>query len=234
MPSYIKSPFKPTPASLQAGQPSYLFGSFDDRSSPTQGPVISNASNGTTTATLIFQIVSGNIPLVGDLITVIGCVNSANFNVTNAVILTVSCTVAGVCTVTYTIVSTASPTSQTADVGQVLIPRVEQSENLQNGASVPIAIPAQNPQPNQGRIITAVVSFPTVPNSATVFLQEAVKDIDSEYTTIATIAVISNSAVSPASGQVYSTAVEVSGRFYRFLVANVNGVGGSIIGKIVG
>jgi len=234
MPQYIKSPFKPTPASLQAGSPTYLFGSFDDRSSPTQGPVLTTNSNGTTTATVVFQILSGNIPSVGDLVTVAGAANSANFNVTNVPILTVSCTTAGVCTITYTITSTASPTSPTADIGQVVVPRIEISENLQNGASVPVAVPAQNPQPNQGRILTAVVSFPTVPNAATVYLQEAVRDIDSEYTNIATVAVISNSAISPGSGTVFSTAVEVSGRFYRFNVTGVVGVGGSIIGKIAG
>lgn len=232
---YVTSPFKPTPASLQGGKPEYLWGSFDDRSAPTSGPVLQTSTNGTTTATLTFQIVAGNIPSIGDLITVIGTANgSGNFNVTNVQVLSVTTTNSGVCTVTYTIPTTATPTSPTADVGAVLIPRIELSENLHNGASVPVAVPAQNPVPNQGRIITVVVSFPTVPQNAQIFLQEAIKDQDSEYNTIATVAVIANSVISPTSGNVFSTAVEVNGRFYRLLATGVTGVGGSIIGKIYG
>ena len=85
---YIKSPFKPTPTLLVQGRPEYVFGSWNDKTAPTQGYIISDSAV-TTTATVTFQVVSGNTPVVGSLITVVGAANSVNYNVTNAQILIV-------------------------------------------------------------------------------------------------------------------------------------------------
>jgi hypothetical protein len=239
MPAYVTSPFKPVPALLVSGNPSYLYGSFDDKSSPTQGAVLTNAGV-TTTATLAFLITSGKIPVVGELITVIGCANSANFNVTNVAIASVSVVAAtGVCTVTYAISSTTQGTL--ADVGAVFIPRAEVGEALGNGSSAPVAAPFNNPQVDQGKVLSVSVKFPSLPTATTVKLQGANFDIDAEYEDIATVATVAGGVVTVGpdwnTGQGASgTAAGVNQLNYRFYRLNVSGTSGgsspTIVGKI--
>jgi len=201
MPLYTKSPFKQVPALLIAGIPYYVFGSFDDKSSPTQGYVISNSAV-TTTGTLTYMTTQGNVPLVGDLITVVGTANaSGNFNVTNAAIVTVSAAVdangfqSGVVTVTYAISSSSQGT--TGDAGQVIIPRSEIGEALVNNtATVPVAVPSTQLMTNQSKTVNATVKFTGSPTSATAYLQGAIFDIDSEYEDLGII----TNAGSPTTG----------------------------------
>lgn len=235
MPPYQTTPFKETPRLLIPGTPFYLLGSYNDRVSPTLGYIISNSAV-TTTGTVTFQIVSGNIPIVGALITVRGASNSANFNVTNGTILSVVANAdTGVVTVTYAIASTTQATL--ADHGEVSIPQPEIGETLLNGASAPVAVSSNAPQVNQGKSLTVNVSFPIAPTSTTVALQGANIDLDSEYVTIATIVSAANTAASFQTGQ--GTAGTVAGvnlinyRFYRLLVSGTTG-SGSIVGKIEG
>ena len=102
MPAYITSPFKPSPELLVAGRPSYLWGSYNDRTGPTIGSVISDQVNASNTAAVVFQILSGNIPVVGALATIVGTANSGNtFNVTNAPIIGVTATPAGIITIQF-------------------------------------------------------------------------------------------------------------------------------------
>lgn len=224
MPAYQQTPFKNPPALLVSGTPTYLWGSFDDRSSPTFGYIITDAGV-TTTATVVFQIVSGNVPLVGDKVTVRGAANSANFNVTNATVLSVSCTDAGVCTITYAISSTTQ--GATADGGQVEIVRSEIGETAVNGASVPAAAPFNNPNMQQGRTVTATVTFPTPPTTAQVYLQGAQFDIDAEYEDLGLVNGIGSFGVTGPSLHV----ADLAFRFYRFRSAFVTGVG-TIVAKL--
>jgi hypothetical protein len=228
MPAYIKSPFKPVPALMVSGTASYLLGSWNDKTGDTLGFVISDSAV-TTTGTLTFQIASGNIPIVGALITVVGTANaSGNLNVTNVAIATVSTTATGVCTVTYTITS-STVAAGTPDAGQVSIPQPEVAEVLANGASFEVAMPFQNAQMNQEKTIVAVVSMPTLPTTATVTLQQAVKNQDSEYGDVATVA-------SVAAGVLTGGQIDIdvmAGRFYRFNVSNVTGPAASIIAKLI-
>src|SRR5271157_2162743 len=146
---YVKSPYKPMPTLLIQGSPEYVYGSFNTQVGPTLGNVISNSAV-TTTGTLTFQILSGNVPVANSLITVVGCSNSANFNVTNANLISISTTAAGICTVTYAITSTSQPAT-TADSGQVYIAVPETPDNLSStivsglssgaGSSMPVASP---------------------------------------------------------------------------------------------
>jgi hypothetical protein len=230
MPAYVTSPFKPPVALLMAGTPYYVFGSYDDRSSPTQGNVISDSSV-TTTATVTYMTVSGNVPSVGDLITVVGTRNS-NFNVTNASILTVSAgssvdgTQSGVVTVTYAISSTNL--SVAFDGGQVIIPRIEIGEALVNEASVPVDVAFAQTIQDQGKTVNFTVSFTGSPTTATAHAQGAIFDRDSEYEDLGTIA----NAGSPTSGPTLEVA-DSAYRFYRIRVDNVvGGVSPKIIGKI--
>lgn len=240
---YVSSPYKASPILLTLGKPEYVFGSFRDNTGPTTGFIISDASNGTTTGTLIFQITGGNTPSVGALITVVGASNSPNFNVTNAQILTVAVTEQGVCTVTYAITSTATPTVQTQDFGSVIIPQVEVGDafTTAGGASVPVAAPS-SPAHQSGKSITATATFPSQQlgvsstlSATTVVIQGSNQDLNGSYQTIGTL------TAAGAAGNVYSwqsgegntgTGTEAAGsvnllgfRFYRLNVTGATGAG---------
>jgi hypothetical protein len=217
MPAYVASPFKPPVKLLVAGTPEYLWGSYNDKTGDTLGYVISNSAV-TTTGTLVFRIVSGNVPVTGSKITVVGCGNSANFNVTNATVTVVSVTEAGIATVTYPITSTTQASSP--DGGQVSIPQPEVGEALAAGASAPVALASINAILNQEHVVTAVVSFPSLPTSVTITLQQAVIDLNSEYADIATVATVAGGVVT-VGGQV--TIDPVMGRFLRFSNGTVTG-----------
>jgi hypothetical protein len=229
MSQYITSPFKPSPVLLVSGTNQYLYGSWNSNTGPTQGSIISDSAV-TTTATVTFRILSGNVPVTGALITVVGASRSANLNVTNATILTVSAAAnpdAGVYTVTYAITSTSLAVG--FDGGQVIIPQPEIGETLVNGSSAPVAMPFQNAQMNQGKALVVVVSFPTVPTAAVITLQSALFDIDSEYANVATVVSVAGGVVT--GGQVIVD--DQADRFYRLNTSGLTG-SGTIVGKING
>lgn len=229
MPSYITSPFKPSPILMVPGMPSYLLGSFNDKTSDTRGPVLTDEGNGTT-STVVFQILDGNIPLVGALVYIQGSANaSGDYNADGATILTVSTTAAGVCTITF---AGSGDSSSAADTGMVIIPQPEIGENLVEGASIPCAMPYNNVVANLNQALTAVISCPSLSGSpaasATVYLQQAVKDMDSEYQDVALIATISGGEI---SGSPQATVDPTLGRFFRFYVDDVEGTG-TIVAKL--
>lgn len=244
MSQYIKSPFKPVPVLAVAGTPTYLLGSWNDKTGPTFGQVISDSSV-TTTATVIFQILQGNIPVVGALITIVGTANSAGvFNVTNASIASVTTTAGGVCTVTFTIASTAQ--ANTADAGQVIVPQPEVGDTVSSAPynSVPVARPFNNPNVQEGQSLTATVNFLSGGSLTgyTVLLQGADIDLDNEYQTIHTF------TAAGAAGNLYTFqsgqdtpataglanpggAPVLNYRFYRFSLTSGTG-SGTVAGKI--
>jgi len=254
---YLKTPFKPTPVALILGTPEYLYGSFNDKTGPTFGYVQSNSAAGTT-GTLVFRIVSGNVPAVNSLITVVGCANSVNFNVTNATILSVLCTDAGMCTVTYTVSATTQ--ASTPDGGQVTIAQPEVPNNLtaaivsnlatNAGASAPVAAPVGAPA--SGRSISVTLSllansttFPSTLTGVTAVIQGANMDLDSEYATVGTItaAGAAGNTYEWQSGQGDDNAAGTGAlaeagvnipnfRFYRLNISAATGAG-YIVGKIL-
>ena len=227
MSQYVTSPFKPSPVLLVPGIPEYLLGSYLDKTGPTIGTVISDSA-ATVTATLVFVIRSGNVPKTGSLITVIGAANSANFNVTNVAITVVSCTDAGVCTVTYAISSTTQ--ASLADGGQVIIPQPEVGETISAAVynSVPAVMPYGDATNNLNQAITAVAAFTTFPTTGVVTLQQAVFDVDSEYATVATVATVTAGAL-VAGDQI--TVDPTLGRFFRLHVEQSGGA--VIVGKLL-
>lgn len=247
MSQYQKTPFRASPVLATAGIPVYLLGSYLDKTGPTLGNVISDSSTGTT-ATVIFNILSGNIPLVGALISIVGTANgSNNFNVTNATILTVSTTAAGVCTVTFTGGSLSQ--ASTADSGQVQIPQPEVGETVSSApyASVPVSRPFNNPNINEGQSLTATLNIVSGLSGVTAYLQGADIDLDSEYVNIHEFgAALGTGVVSFQSGQdayinttattvgVFSNpgqANQLNYRFYRFYISAATG-SGAVIGKV--
>lgn len=230
MSQYILSPFRPAPILLVPSTPVYLYGSFNDKTGPTLGYIISDSGNGTT-STVVFQITSGNIPIVSTtsapLITIVGTANSGgSYNVTNATVLTVAITDQGVCTVTF---AGAGSSASTQDAGQVYITQPENSEAIVAGSSVPCAMGYNNIVANMNQAITAVVSFPTLPTAAVINLQQAVQDINSEYSNVAVVATVAGGAVTAAGSQI--TVDPTLGRFFRFNTSGLTG-SGQIIAKL--
>lgn len=241
MPQYITSPFKPPVQLLVPGTPSYVLGSYNNRTGPTLGNVISDSGNGTT-GTVVFQILSGNAPVQGALITIVGTANSAGaFNVTNAKITAVTTDMnSGISTVSFL---SATVQASTPDGGQVQIPQPEIGEMVFTGASFPVNSSYSTASPDQGKVITVEVSFPTIPTTVTgVFLQGANQDIDSEYADISgPITTVVAGVVTPAGSGSWNSGQGTTGtiqavnqlnfRFYRLRVAGVVGAG-TIVGKI--
>jgi hypothetical protein len=227
-----------------AGTPSYLLGGYNDKTGPTFGYVVSNSA-ATTTATLVFRIVSGNVPVSGSLITVVGTSNSAGvFNVTALAVTEVSCTDAGICTVTYAIASTSQ--ASTPDGGQVVIPQPETGETVSGTTyfSVPVSAPYNNPNIQEGKSFTASLNLPSGGSLSGIVavLQGADFDAPSEYKTIHTYAAVTGAGTSeifqsgsdtPASaGASNPGGVNISNyRFYRFGFTSITG-SGLAIGKI--
>ena len=207
---YLKTPFRPTPTLLIQGSPEYVYGSLNDKTGPTLGTIVSDSAV-TTTATVTFRILSGNVPTPNSLITVVGASNSANLNVTNGTIITASTTDAGISTVTYAITS-SSIAPGTADSGQVYVAVPEVPDNLtasivsnlatNAGASIPVAAPVGST--SVGRSISVTVNllansatYASTLSGVTVVIQGANKDRDDYYNTIGTI------TAAGAAGNIY-------------------------------
>jgi hypothetical protein len=249
MPAFVTSPFKPTPILLVQGRPEYVLGSWNDKTGPTLGNIISDSAV-TTTATVTFVITSGNAPAVGSLITVVGAANSVNFNVTNGQILTVTTTNAGVCTVTYTITS-STVASGTPDVGQVLVPQPELGDVLSSfpASSVPVCCPS-SPSNQSGKSLSATVKLPaqqlgvaSTLSAVTVLIQGANFDENAQYNTIGTITAAGTASGGPNvydwqsgqgnSGTLASGDVDlINFRFYRLQVSAATG-SGPVVGTIM-
>ena len=232
---------RPSTKLLVAGTPSYLFGSYSDRISPTAGTLQSDSGDGAT-STVTFQIISGNIPVAGALVTIRGTANaSVAYNVENVAIATVSCTDSGLCTITF---SNTANSATHADAGEVLIPQPEVAESLAaNVASAPVAAPYNNPALDQGKAISVTLSVTVLPTTANFYVQGADIDLDSEYQDIALIAAVVASTFSGGhwmSGQGQPTLEPVGAevpnltnyRFYRVRMANLDGGPASVIAKI--
>ena len=249
---YIKSPFKPMPILLVQGRPEYVFGSWNDKTGPTLGNIISDSAV-TTTGTVTFLIIAGNVPAVGSLITVVGAANAAgNFNVTNAQILTVVCTSAGICTVTYAITS-STVAAGTPDAGQVVIPQPELGDILSSfpASSVPVCCPSA-PANQSGKSLSATVKLPaqqlgvaSTLTAVTVVIQGANFDEDGQYNTIGTLTAAGTSVAGPntydwqsgqgntATGTLAAGSVNLPNfRYYRLQVSAASG-SGPVVGTIM-
>jgi len=193
-----------------------------------------------TTAELIIKIISGNVPVVGSLITVVGVSASSNFNVTNVVITAVSAANNpdnGVYAIAYTITSTFTPIQ--ADAGQIIVPQPEIGETVSStGASSPVAVGAWFPS---GKSLSVTLTLGTGISGVTAVLQGANRDYDSEYNTIATIGTglgvgttdWQSGQGDTATGTLAAGSVNFPNfRFYRLNLTAVTG-SGNVIAKIM-
>ena len=189
MPAYIVSPLDGTPPMLLPGTPGYSFGTAP--SGPTARMLVTSvAINGSNVATLGVQMVEGNIPAVGSLISVRGTQTvtsggAPNFNVSNVALASVSInSQTGVGTVTFALTSNTIAT--TPDAGQASVPVPVTMEALPGTAAAGLQFSVQSGSgsENTQRGITWFTEYTGSPSTVTALLQGADIDQDSAYTTI--------------------------------------------------
>lgn len=242
MPNYISSPYKPQPQLLVMGVPAFVWGSWKDKTGPTIIQVTQSKTNGTTTATIQFKIVSGDIPNNGSLLTLVGSAVSANLNVTNVAIANVTAVNSpddGTYTCTYTITSTATPTTFTPDGAQGVIPQPEIGETISGtGASVPVAVGTWN---NSGRSLSVTLVLGAGISGVTATLEGSNFDIAGSYNTVATIGTgLGVSTTEWQSGQgdtatgtlAAGSVTFLNFRFFRINITAITG-SGPVIAKIM-
>lgn len=218
MPAYNKSPFSAAVKLLYAGVAEYLFGSWPQDVSPTKMYVTSVAI-AANVATVGVTVYEGNVPAVGSLISIQGTQQGAGeFNVTNAVLVSVTLNTAGVGTVTFAL--TGANLGTVADAGISIVPQPVQTEAIVAGASVPVAMSNNSWGGDLNNTVTAQAIFGTLPTAATIKLQGAMVNLDSAFVDLGIIATVAASAVS-ANGLVF----EGNYLFYRANVSGLTGAG---------
>lgn len=224
MPSYANNPFS-TPQLLQKGVPAYLFGSFSQQVGNTRASVKTDAI-ATNVATVVAYYLGGPLPVAGSLISIQNSANSAGaFNVKRVAITSASLdATTNLLTIVFPLTGTDQPA--TADAGTVVVEPAEVGEAIAAVASQACLV--QAPEGDSQFTLPVSVTFPTLPTGATVSIQAAIHNIDSEYTTLGTVATVAASAqtVGPF-GQVTLQ----RGYCYRFLVSGLTG-SGTIVAKI--
>lgn len=177
MPPFSDTGFNAIPA-LNPGQPGYSLGSFDDHQ-PLCKFLINAVAITSDVATIYGTIVEGDIPAVGQLISIQGTqTGSGEFNVSDVALTGVTIAAAtGIGTMTFAL--SASDVSKTTDAGVALIQIAEVPETIAHGGSSyqgqALAISSFTGVPN-GRAITWAYQCPTAPTSSiSVKLEGAVK-----------------------------------------------------------
>jgi len=248
---YQTTPFKAPVQLLIQGTPSYVYGSYNDKTAPAFGYIISDSGTGSV-STVVYQQTQGNLPIPGSLVTILGSANATGlYNVTNAVLLTVVANDFGTVTITF---AGSGSSASAPDSGQVIIPQIEIGDNLTAAlvsalpySSVPVA--AVVGATVTGRSTSATVTLPTSSaaftstlSGVTVVIQASNVDRDDHYNTIGTIttAGAAGSTYDWQSGEGISTtgtlaagSVNVlSFRFYRLQVTAATGAG-YVVGSIM-
>lgn len=227
MPAYANNPF--TPAKFLAkGVATYLFGSYNFHQADTQ-MYVSNVALTSNVATLTVQIYGGEVPIVGALISVRQTASTSGlFNVSRVPLtgVTIDLTT-GAGTVTFAL--THADVVSVANTGSAVVEVPEVGEALANGASIAVAIAA--PEGDSQFTVPLAVTFPgnVLPTAATVNLQGALRNVDSEFTNVSSpVAVVAGTAWTTGP---FSQVTLQRGYWYR---VNVSGVtAGSATGIVV-
>lgn len=226
MPNYVDSPNIPA-VFVQEGVSAYLFGSYNYKQGPTV-MYVTNSALTTNVATLSVQITAGEVPTVGSLITVTQTqAGTGGMNVNRATITAVSISTAtGAGTISYA--QTHANITTVADTGSAIVEVPEVAETLANGNSIACAF--QSPRGDNQFTVPVSVTFPTLPTAASVDLQAALRNVNSEFTKVATVVTVASSAYTAGP---FNQVTLQRGYFYRLAVSGVSG-SGTIVGKIGG
>lgn len=219
-------PFMTLPAQLQprrgftSGLPAYSAGSFPVGQQPAKFYVQNITASGSV-VTLGVRQIEGNIPAVGQLVTVIGTAQAgALANVTNVALSAVSITPAtGIGTLQYS--SAAPALAQTNDGGMAIAQVNDVGETLAIQKYQQFCL-----DPTGGYGITWQWACPSAPATISLQLEGAINDTDAEYTIIGT-------AQTTVSGTIVSTVPELV-RFVRVNVtAFTGGASPTIVAKLL-
>lgn len=223
MPAFVNSPFQKVQL-LQKGVPAYLIGSFSQQVGNTN-LYITNTALTTNVGVVTVQVITGPLPQVGNYISIL---NSAALGTVNRAVITATTVSASTGAGTITFGFTHANVVSAADTGQVLVEPAEIAEALVAGASVACVVAA--PEGDSQFTLPVVVKFPSLPTSVTVSIQAAIANLDSEFTTLGTVATVSGGALTAGP---FSSVTLQRGYFYRLLVGAVTGGSSpTIIGKI--
>jgi len=240
MPTMNTSAFAPLPEVVLPGKPAYLYGSLATDTQDTLLQVTNVAATGGT-ATVSVYVRAGNIPVVGNLISIAGTQTSSGlFNVSSAPLtnVTINATT-GIGTVQFALVGTVG---SVADSGQALVPIQEVPETLAANTSVPVYVPSQEPNDMGEKSITTAVTFPTMPTAAVVKLYSAINlpinlpgSAGSEWTVVGTVATVAASAqtIGPLfTEDTSANTAALAGRFFCLQVSGITG-SGSLVAKLI-
>lgn len=177
-------PFMTLPPQIQPrrgftrGLPSYSAGSFPVGQAPAKFYVQNVTASGST-VTLGVRQVEGNIPAVGQLVTVIGTVVAGPLaNVTNVALSAVSITPAtGIGTISYA--SAAPAIAQTNDGGMAVANVSDVGETAAIQKYQQFAL-----DPAGGELLTMAWGTPSAPATISLQLEGAIDDVDAQYTII--------------------------------------------------
>ena len=216
MPAYQNAPFR-NPVLLMKGVPTYLYGSFSQQVGNAK-LAVTNVALATNVATVTVQQITGPAVVVGAYISIINTASTAGlFNVNRAIITAVSIdSSTGHGTITFALVH--GDVGSVANSGTAVVEPAEVGEALVDGSS--IACLVQAPEGDSQFTLPVSVTFPSLPTTMTVTLQAAIKNLDSEYTTLGTVATVAGGAETVGP---FAQVQLQRGYCYRFNVTNASG-----------
>lgn len=225
MTAYINSPFQ-TPILAQKGVPAFLLGKYNYQQSPTKA-WISKVALTSNVATVTVQVIEGDIPKAGGLVSILQTTSTGGvFNVKRVAMTSTTIDATGAGTIVFPLTNADVP--EAAQTGTVIVEQVPVPEALTAGASIAMAV--QMPWDYDGtQSLTAECNFPSLPTSVTVSLQGAIVNRDENFQTLQTVGTVAGGAVTVSQGGFVGKF-----NFYRLLIGTV--VGGSsptIVGKVL-
>ncbi len=234
MPAYSNSAWAPLPEVAIPAKPAYFFGSLPVTTDDTYIH-ITNVAITSNVATVTGTIYRGNIPVVGNFISITGCPTSSGaFNVNQVALTAVSVTAAtGVGTFSFAL--THADVGAVASSGMGLVPIAEVGEALTNSTSVAIYVPSNELRDLGERSITVASSFPSLPTAATLTLYTAIDNNPqaavAEWTSMGVVSTVAGGVVTAGPLQTYTVP---AGRFFRVVASGVSGGSSpTIIAKMI-
>ena len=225
MSAYLNSPNQ-SPILAQRGVPAFLFGKYNYLQDNTKAWV-SNVALTSNVATVTVQVIQGEIPVAGGLVTITNTAStSGTFNVSRVPMTSTTIDSTGAGTIVFPL--THADIVSVANTGTVIIEPVAVAEALAAGASIALAVPMACDYDGV-QSLTVECNFPSLPTSVAVSLQGAVINQDANYQTLQTVGQVTGGALAITQGGFLGKF-----NYYRLLVGTVTGGSSpTIVGKVL-
>lgn len=225
-----------------SGTPAYFYGSLNQDQQDMLAQVTSVACT-SNVATIGITIQQGNVPAIGNLLTVQGTANASGaYNVSGVAIASVTAVDAAAGTYTLTYACTTADLATAAAAGKAIVPVQEVAEAVAANTSVAIYVPSQEPKDYGVRSITVAVTFPTIQattGAAIVKIYTAITNngslpgaTGSEWTVMETTGIIGTLAAGSATVSGLITLKTPAGRWFCLQTTAVTGTN-TIIAKML-